>query len=113
MKVLLLEDDPFLQFDIADTVSMSGHEVIGPFSNEEEALARCRSELPDAAVIDFNLGEDKNSSRLADFFIENDVRFVITTGYSIKHLPERLHAVQVIEKPFTDRAVLQFLDGSD
>ncbi|MGK7753350.1 hypothetical protein [Roseovarius sp. C03] len=42
MKVLVLEDDPLLQVDLAEMLEQMGHEVVGPFSAEGPRYAILR-----------------------------------------------------------------------
>lgn len=110
MKVLLLEDDPFLQFDVAEMVTSLGHDVVGPFSAEAKAIAACQHDLPDAAILDFNLGENAHSEQVADLLDANGVPFVFTTGHDRRYLPQRFAHVPLIEKPFAETDISAFLD---
>ncbi len=109
MKVLVLEDDPFLQLDVAETVTALRHEVVGPFSQEAAAIAALDDVLPDAALLDFNLGNECDSSRLADLLVERGVPFAFSTGHTRNHLPERFANVAIIEKPYRDSDISAFL----
>lgn len=109
MKVLVLEDDPFLQLDVAETVGALGHEVVGPFSKEAQAIVALEEALPDAALLDFNLGNGYDSSRLADLLMERGVPFAFSTGHTRSHLPERFADIAIIEKPYRETEIAVFL----
>lgn len=113
MKVLVLEDDPFLQIDMTDMIGELGHEVVGPFAKVPKALAACEATPPDAAFLDFNLGDDgQKSCDVADFLIANNVPFAFTTGYSRSHLPDRYGDSHLIEKPFGPKDLEDFLGNA-
>lgn len=109
MKVLVLEDDPFLQLDVAETVGALGHEVVGPFSKEAPAISALEDLLPDAALLDFNLGNERDSSRLADLLVNLGVPFAFSTGHTRNHLPDRFARIAIIEKPYRDSDISAFL----
>ncbi len=114
MKVLILEDDPLLQIDLADTVADLGYQVIGPFRASGAAMTSCDEGLPDAAILDFNLGADGTSAGFARRLMRDGVRFTFLTAHARQHLPPDLNAVSVIEKPFDNCDLERFLkSGSD
>ncbi|MFN3210483.1 MAG: hypothetical protein ACE369_16050, partial [Roseovarius sp.] len=98
MKVLVLEDDPLLQVDLAEMIEIMGHEVVGPFGAEVPAMQSCDAALPDAAFVDYNLGKDKNSSRFARRLFNEGVEFAFLTAHGRQYLPADLHEILVIEK---------------
>ena len=54
-RVLVVEDEPFIAFDIADAIETAGGEVIGPAMTVQEALQLIARESVDAAILDVNL----------------------------------------------------------
>ncbi|MDD9725518.1 hypothetical protein PVV74_08640 [Roseovarius sp. SK2] len=112
MKVLVLEDDPLLQVDLAEMLEMMGHEVVGPFSAEAPAMQSCDAALPDAAFVDFNLGKDRNSSVFARRLHKDGVHFAFLTAHGRQYLPADLEEVLVIEKPYTEAQLEWFLGGA-
>lgn len=109
MKVLVLEDDPLLQVDLAEMLEFMGHEVVGPFGAEGPAMQSCDVALPDAAFVDYNLGKDQNSSGFARRLFQDGVQFAFLTAHGRQYLPPDLHEVLVIEKPYTEADVERFL----
>ena len=110
MKVLILEDEALLMFDLAEMIEEMGHEVIGPFAGADAALKGCASELPGVAILDFNLGETSTSEDVADFMMKSGVPFAFTTGYGRHRLPVRYADATVIEKPYGLVEIASFLD---
>ncbi len=109
MKVLVLEDDPLLQVDLAEMLENMGHEVVGPFSAEAPAMQSCDQALPDAAFVDFNLGRDKTSTGIARRLFQNGVHFAFLTAHGRQYLPPDLQEVMVIEKPYSETELVRFL----
>ena len=109
MKVLVLEDDPLLQTDLAEMLEIMGHEVVGPFSAQAPAMQSCDASLPDAAFVDYNLGKDKNSSDFARRLFKDGVDFAFLTAHGRQYLPPDLHEVLVIEKPYSEADLQRFL----
>lgn len=113
MKVLVLEDDPFLLIDLAELVSELGHDVVGPFSRLQDAAEACRRSLPEAAILDFNLGEEETSAAVADLLLTGGVPFVFTSGYRRRYLPDRFGEVEILEKPIREGDLDAFLSGAE
>lgn len=109
MRVLLLEDDPFLKFDLAQMVTGMGHEVVGPFQEEDAATKAIREIGCDAAILDYNLGGGRDSSCVGDLLLQQSVPFAFTTGHSRDYLPERFAEISVIEKPYRDHEIEDFV----
>ena len=111
MKILILEDDPLQQFDITQSVIERGHSVVGPFSDVTAALDSCGGLLPDAALIDYNLGGGMNSDRLADLLIAKNIPFVLATGYNRKHIAKRFSEVPILDKPYADSDIVSAIES--
>jgi len=112
MRVLILEDDPILQIDMADIVTGLGFSLLGPFARATRALEACRADLPDMAVVDFNMGNGGDSSDLVDMLVAHRIPLAFVTGHGRKHLPERFTGVPLIEKPFDPAQVARFLHNA-
>lgn len=111
MKVLILEDEILLAMDLADTLEARGHDIMGPFSTEVDAIQACADERPDAALLDFNLGDNATSERVADHLAAERVPFVFLTGYRRDSLPERYSDTPILEKPVSTGSLEALLNG--
>ncbi|EPR66232.1 LytR/AlgR family response regulator transcription factor [Cyclobacterium qasimii] len=72
MKVLIVEDDPFiaddLKFEISTRFPSEISEIIGAATNYADAVSLIYSSSPDLVLLDISLGEDKDAGiRLAHF----------------------------------------------
>ena len=111
MRILILEDDPLQQFDITQTVEELGHGVVGPFSSVSEATESCGHSMPDAAFLDFDLGDGEYSTGVADLLMRQHVPFAMTTGHSRRHIPDRFSEAPMLEKPFSAQDVAEAIGG--
>ncbi len=55
MRVLVVEDEPFIALDIADAVETLGGDVVGPAMTVRQALEMIVDQKIDAAILDVNL----------------------------------------------------------
>lgn len=54
-RVLILEDEPFIAFDLADAIERAGGTVVGPAMTIREALQLISRTPVEAAILDVNL----------------------------------------------------------
>lgn len=100
-RVLVVEDDYLMAQDIWHELDGLGLEVIGPVPSVEGALALLASgaTLPDAAILDVNLG-GAMVFPVAEVLRDRGVPFVFATGYDPWSLPQAYAGVPCFEKPF-------------
>lgn len=79
-RVLVVEDEALVAMLVEDVLLEAGAEVAGPASTAAEALALLAAALPDAAVVDVNLG-DHTSEVVTAALSSRGVPFLVTTGY--------------------------------
>ena len=82
-RILLVEDEPLVALDVEEALRSLGCQVIGPAATLAEAmrLAEGAVPLPDAAVLDVNLG-GQAAFPVADLLVRQNVPVVFATGYS-------------------------------
>ena len=115
MRVLLVEDEPFIALDLELLVAGAGHEVVGVAQDTTQALAMARDQRPEAALIDVNLKDGMTGPAICrTLCFDHGVRAAFVTGND-EHVPaDRAGALAVVQKPFNDRQVaevLRLLDG--
>lgn len=113
MRVLVIEYEPIIRMDLAFLVGSMGHAVVGPFSDEDEAIAAVEKSSPEAALLDYILGGNTTSERCADVLIGTRVPFAFVTGHHRNRLPERFAGIPVIAKPFDMAALYGFLTQTE
>ena len=106
--VLILEDDVYTAADLAREVGASGGIVVGPFRDVADSLRAVDAALPDAALVDLNLGDGRDLTLPAKLR-ERNVPFVFVTGYGASSIPEAFTDVPRLEKPASAEQAVQLL----
>jgi DNA-binding response OmpR family regulator len=96
-RVLIVEDEPLIAIDHADTMSQAGADVVGLCADVPHALAYLDSVSVDVAVIDFVL-LDRNSEALQVALERKRVPYVIVTAYPTV-LVRRKRSQRILHKP--------------
>ena len=99
MRVLVVEDDALMAFDLADQLSRSGYRVIGPAVHVAEALRLIHAMGCDAAVLDVNLGEGTTSEPVAVELRQRSIPFIVVSGYTSEQHPPVFKGAPLIVKP--------------
>ena len=84
-RVLVVENDATVAFDVANIIKGAKAEVLGPAATLAEAIRLAQSHSPSMAVLDFQLGAE-NSLPLADKLHASRVPFLFLTS----HKPEQI-----------------------
>ena len=100
-RVLVVEDEPLIGMDIEYAVERLGHEVVGPIAELDKALDLAANALLDCAILDINI-RGGLSYPVADILINRGLPVLLLSGYSERTLPERLHEVARLSKPFAE-----------
>lgn len=97
-RVLVVEDEPFIAFDLQMALEDVGAIVIGPASTIAEALALISREAVDGAILDVNL-PDGTIGPVLDALPEQ-ASVVVQTGVGLPPEVRAAHPnVQVFSKP--------------
>ena len=98
-SVLIVEDEPFIAFDLADAVADAGATVGGPALTMREAGEVLDGDMPNLALLDVNIGDDlvwPIALRLHD----HGVPFVFVSAHCTQSdLPAPFGGYQCISKP--------------
>lgn len=105
MRILLVEDEPFIALDLEHRVREAGHQVVGVAESRAEAIAMADQARPDAALIDVSLKDGLSGPDICRLLSANGVRAVFVTGNREHVPPDRAGALAVLEKPFTDHDI--------
>ena len=98
-RVLVVEDEAYVQLDIKHELRAQGITIVGPANSPEAALALIEREKIDAAIPDIKLGNE-NSMTVADALAERGICFMFLTGHSEAVLPPRHKERPFFTKPF-------------
>lgn len=98
-RILVVEDEYLLAYDLRRDLEAADAQVLGPVATVAGALRLLDgASLPDAAVLDVNLGGDKVFP-LARTLRSRGVPFVFVTGFEAWALPREFADVPCYEKP--------------
>lgn len=107
-RIMVVEDDPIIGLDIAETLKSRGAQVIGPCTTVASALKAIRDK-PDAVLLDVNLGQettDAVAAQLADLSIP----FLVLSGQlDSSDMGEPFRDASIMSKPFRERDLISAL----
>jgi CheY-like chemotaxis protein len=108
-RLLVVEDEYLIASDLASWLEEQGAEVLGPVPSVQDALALLDARpLPDAAVLDINLG-DEQVFPVAEALRAAAVPFVFLSGYDARMIPDRYENVRRCAKPLDRTRLLRAL----
>jgi CheY-like chemotaxis protein len=111
-RLLVVEDDYLIAADLAFWLEGKGVKVLGPAASVDDALALLRTEpLPDAAILDINLG-DERVFPVADVLRAANVPFVFLSGYDSNVIPEPYRGGRCCPKPVDRPRLLRALSAA-
>ncbi len=97
-RVLIVEDEPFIAWDLAQAVESAGGVVIGPAATVAQALALVQASVLGAAILDVNLPDGHIGPVLES--LRQHVAVVIHSGVGLpQELRDRFSHVPVYFKP--------------
>jgi DNA-binding LytR/AlgR family response regulator len=104
-RLLIVEDDYLLAYDLSRALEEQGAHIIGPVGTVGDALELIAVENQiDCAVLDINLNSERVYP-LADILLGQALEVVFTTGYDRAAIPERYAHVPRYEKPLDARKI--------
>ncbi len=108
-RILVVEDDYMIAYDMVDALRAAGAVPVGPVGRMGDTLKLLRTEAAlDGAVLDVDL-HGTPSYPIADALIANGVPFVFATGFSAEALDPAYRHHPRLEKPISERALAAIL----
>ena len=112
VKILILEDEPFLALDMELVFRSAGYTVVGPASSVAEAEHLIEAENPDLASLDYNL-KGETSAPVARLLAGKGKGFVFVTGRPLDLLlDDGVPAAPTLSKPISPQMVLSTLTAN-
>jgi DNA-binding response OmpR family regulator len=108
VRILILEDNPFIAFDLQALLEREGHQVVGLF----ESLAQAYAHLDDGfdyALLDIDVVGGK-SFGLAIQLAARQIPFAFVSASRPSDLPQSLRQAAFIPKPFEERTILRSIE---
>ena len=116
IHVLVIDDDPTFNAVLSRALTRRGY-TVSSVTEAEQALSVARAQLPDAVVLDLNLGSSSGLQLIRPLLdIAPDCRIVVLTGYaSIATAVEavKLGATQYFAKPIEVEAIVTVFDAQE
>lgn len=107
MRVLILEDDPFIGMDLQGIVEGEGHEVVGVHRSLAEASKRL-SDVFEFALLDVDVLDGK-SFELASALDDRKIPFAFVSGSNRNELPAKFRDAHFVAKPYSEAAIVRLL----
>jgi DNA-binding response OmpR family regulator len=98
-RILIVEDDPLIGFDLAVELEAHGFDIVGVAPTVAKALSLFRQHGCNVAVLDVNLGRE-TSAEIARTLMDARIPFVAVTGYAVDQCPPEFASVPLLSKPF-------------
>jgi DNA-binding NtrC family response regulator len=105
-RVLLVEDDVLLAFEMQDILSDAGYEILGPVATVAKALQLIDSQEPQLAFVDCNL-DGEHSTAVALALTARNIPFAVVTGHERDSLPAAFGDGLFARKPFKAARLLE------
>ena len=96
---LVVEDEGLVSMLIEDAISDLGLSVVGPATGVRQAMALLRTENPEGALLDVNLGGEAVYP-VAELLAQRRIPFVFITGYGKSGVAPAWSNRPVLQKPF-------------
>lgn len=108
-RLLIVEDDAIIALDLSETLTEAGFTVLGPAPDVASAVHILRTDQPDIACLDYNLGME-TSAPVARRLHEAGVRFVYLTGQPalVRSDPDAPQA-RILRKPARPEEIIAAL----
>lgn len=106
IRVLVVEDDPFIAEDIREALVNVDYHVAGVAHNKTDAIEMLESTSPDIALLDINLGDNLDGIIIAETINDScQIPFLYLTSYSNKEIIDQVKEtlpMGYIVKPFEE-----------
>jgi CheY-like chemotaxis protein len=113
LRIVIVEDEPFVRLDIEAVLTAAGHDVVAAADTAEDAVAIAELERPDLMIMDVRLLEGGDGVKAA---IEIWERFGIRSLFASANLDPimraragRANPVGFVDKPFLTATLLAAL----
>jgi CheY-like chemotaxis protein len=109
VRILVVEDSWHIGVALKSLLRSFGADVLGPVATTAEATRLIAEQIPDAAIVDFNLRDGESAHDLIDNLNALGIRIIVVTGYAAVPLPAGISAT-ILQKPIVEAQLLAALD---
>lgn len=114
MRVLVAEDDILVANKVQSSLANRGYTVIGPARKGKEAIELSQEEMPDMAILDWELADDVTGLEIAaSLNSKADIPIIFITGRLEEEVREKAmaqNAFAFLNKPFNERNLMNAID---
>ena len=108
MHILVVEDSWHIGIALKSLLRALGAEVAGPIATTAEAERLISEQVPDVALVDFNLRGGELAHGLIDRLNDQGIPVIAISGYAVLPLaPEKVAAI--LQKPIIEAQLLAAL----
>jgi CheY-like chemotaxis protein len=107
-RILVVEDSWHIAAALKSLLRALGADVAGPAATTAEAERLLSAQVPDAAIVDFNLRGGELAHSLIDRLNELGVRVIVISGYAAIPLDPGKAAI-ILQKPIIEAQLLAAL----
>lgn len=112
-RVLIVEDNAILAYDIHDFISEIGAEPVGPALDLRSGRELARQTVLDAALLDISLGNGELVWPLAESLRQHNVPVIFISGdCTRKYFPKAFQDFACLEKPASNDEILDELNAA-
>ncbi|MDX2201820.1 MAG: hypothetical protein NW223_03660 [Hyphomicrobiaceae bacterium] len=104
-RILIVEDDAIIAFDLAEQLADAGFTIVGPALTSKDGLRALSETGCDAAILDVNLGSE-TSEAVAHELIRRNIPFLTVSGYSYDQFPAVFRLARPMAKPMRVASVI-------
>ena len=108
-RVLIVEDEPLIAYDLKSEIEADGHEVVGQCGTAKEAVTLCETLQPDLIVMDIGLLGDESGIEAArevrDRFGIGSIFVSATLDRVEPTVWNDIQPIALIRKPYRDSAL--------
>lgn len=109
-KVLVVEDDCVIAYDLSTQLEEAGYQVCGPAGRTETALEIIDCDTPDLALLDVNLGRGETSSAIARDLMARRIPFAFLSSYTRPALSPDFANIPILSKPCQFKTVQDMIE---
>jgi len=102
-RVLIVEDEPFIAFPLADQLVELGYTIIGPAFSLDEAKRFAATSHIDLALLDPEL-QGRLADDVANILVRRKIPILLVTGYD-EAPAAAFRDIPLLTKPFAPRAL--------
>ncbi|MEM7727653.1 MAG: response regulator [Pseudomonadota bacterium] len=116
-RVIVVEDEPLIAYDLVAEIEASHHEVVGQCGSAVDAIALTEKLRPDVVIMDIGLLGDQNGLEAAREIRKSFGIGCVFVSATLDRVDDDMWGdikpVALIRKPYRDKALSEAISSSD